>query len=227
MAAAASTCWTVIQAAAAGSKEDGAQFVQRYAPLVRAYLAARWRQSPCAGELDDAVQEVFVDCFKPDGVLARADAAGAGGFRAFLYGVVRVAALRVETRHARMQERQTCGDSVLDEISADDASLSAVFDRAWAGALVREAAELQEKLARQSGEAAERRVELLRLRFHDNLPIRDIAERWQKEAAWVHHEYARAREEFKAALMEVVAFHHPGTAAEVEQECSSLIVSLG
>src|SRR5262245_23216179 len=104
MAAAASTCWTVIQAAAAGSREDCAQFVQRYAPLVRAYLAARWRQSPCAGELDDAVQEVFVDCFKPDGVLARADAAGAGGFRAFLYGVVRVAALRVESRHARMRE---------------------------------------------------------------------------------------------------------------------------
>lgn len=227
MAAAVSTCWTVIQAAAAGSKEDGAQFVQRYAPLVRAYLAARWRQSPCAGELDDAVQEVFVDCFKPDGVLARADAAGAGGFRAFLYGVVRVTALRVESRHARMRERQTCGDAVLDAISADDESLSVVFDRAWAGALVREAAELQEKLARQSGEAAVRRVELLRLRFHDGLPIRDIAERWQTEAAWVHHEYARAREEFKAALMEVVAFHHPGSPAEVEQECSSLIASLG
>jgi len=225
MPATASTCWTVIQAAAAGSKEDGTQFVQRYAPLVRAYLAARWRQSPYACELDDAVQEVFVDCFRPDGVLARADAACAGGFRAFLYGVVRLVALRFESRHARQRERQASSDADLGAIVADDESLSEVFDRAWANALVREAAELQEKQARQNGEAALLRVELLRLRFHHGLPIRDIAERWQKETAWVHHEYARAREEFKSALTEVVAFHQPGTAADVQRTCANLIAS--
>jgi RNA polymerase sigma-70 factor (ECF subfamily) len=50
-----------------------------------------------------------------------------------------------------------------------------------------------------------RRVELLRLRFEDNLPIRTIAERRQVSAAELHHSYALARREFKAALLEVVA----------------------
>ena len=41
------------------------------------------------------------------------------------------------------------------------------------------------------------------------------------------HEYARARQEFREALLEVVAFHHPGPAAEVERECASLVALLG
>jgi hypothetical protein len=70
-------------------------------------------------------------------------------------------------------------------------------------------------------------VELLRLRFQDGLPIREIARRWGADAAALHHEYAKARQEFQAALLEVVAFHHPGTPAEVEQACANLLTSLG
>jgi len=226
MATSQSTCWTVIQAAAAGSREDREQFVRRYAPIVRAYLGARWRQTSHAGELEDAVQEVFVDCFKHDGVLTRADPDRAGGFRAFLYGVVRVVALRVETRRARDRQQQPSREINLEEVPAAEDSLAQAFDRAWARALVREAAELQAEQARKAGAAAVRRVELLHLRFHENLPIRDIAERWQLEAAHLHHEYARARQEFKAALVEVMAFHHPGTGTEIEQECASLMALL-
>src|SRR6516165_9431539 len=36
-----------------------------------------------------------------------------------------------------------------------------------------------------------------------------LAARWQIEAASLHHEYAKARQEFNAALVVVVAFHHP------------------
>jgi len=220
-----STCWSVIQAAAAGSMDDRAHFVDRYASLIRDYLAARWRQSPCAGELEDAVQEVFIDCFKPAGVLARADAAQSGGFRAFLYGVVRMTALRVETRYARQRQRQPAEEVNLDEIADSEQSLSEVFDRAWVRTLVREAAQVQAERARGADESAVRRVELLRLRFQDGMPIRAIAELWNVEAAWLHHEYARAREEFRAALREVVAFHHPGTPAEIERECANLIAN--
>jgi RNA polymerase sigma-70 factor (ECF subfamily) len=70
-------------------------------------------------------------------------------------------------------------------------------------------------------------VELLRARFHEGLPIRDIARRWGTDAAALHHEYAKARQEFKAALLEVVAFHHPGSPTEVEQECANLLAHLG
>jgi RNA polymerase sigma-70 factor (ECF subfamily) len=111
----------------------------------------------------------------------------------------------------------------LDAIARRDAELSRAFDRAWAQSTMRRAAERQAELAQKSGEAAIRRVELLRLRFHEGLTIREIASRWGEYKARLHHEYASARQEFKKALLEVIAFHHPGSPKEVEQECAALL----
>jgi RNA polymerase sigma factor (sigma-70 family) len=219
----ASTCWTVIQAAAAGSAGDREDFARCYGPVIRAYLAARWCSSPCLEDLDDAVQEVFVECFKQGGVLARAERGR--GFRPFLIGVVRNVARRFETERGRQRERQAPGDMDLEEVAEDETTPTRAFDRAWARALLREAARRMEQHA-AADEPAQKRVELLRLRFHEGLPIREIACRWQADAAGLHHEYARAREEFKAALAEVVAFHRPGTPAEIEQECANLLALL-
>ena len=227
MAQPESTCWTVIQAAAAGSLSDRAEFARRYDCVVRAYLASRWRGSPCFHELDDAAQEVFVECFKQGGVLDRVECGRPGGFRAFLYGAVRNVALRFEhNRPGRRQPLPTSGVE-LDQIESDELSLSRAFDRAWAKALLREAASLQEQRAQGTGEMACRRVELLRLRFHEDLPIRTIAERWGVEPAALHHEFAKARHEFKAALVDVVAFHHPGSLEEIQRACSNLLSLFG
>ena len=89
-----------------------------------------------------------------------------------------------------------------------------------------EAARLQRTQAAQRGAEAVRRVELLRLRFEENLPIRAIADRWGVEAAGLHHSYALARQEFRAALLEVIAFHHPAGPAELELEASALLQAL-
>lgn len=86
-----------------------------------------------------------------------------------------------------------------------------------------EAAELQRERAAEHGPEAVRRVELLRLRFEENLPIRTIAERWGVEAAAVHHAYGFARKEFRAAILEVVAFHSPGGPEAPEQEAAGLL----
>src|SRR5581483_5637872 len=137
------------------------------------------------------VQEAFLVCLKPGGALDRLDPDRSGGFHPFLYGVVRHVALHFETRQAR--ERPPADVPDLDRLPADDPGLSRLFDRAWARALMREAAELQARRAEQ-GEKALRRVELLRLRFHDGLPVRDIARLWGADAAELHHEYAKARE---------------------------------
>jgi RNA polymerase sigma-70 factor (ECF subfamily) len=220
-----STCWTVIQAAAAGSTPDRQEFARRYRPVVRAYLSSRWRSSPCLQDLDDAVREVFVECFKPNGVLDRAEPGR--DFRPFLYGVVRHVALRAEAGRRRQREGQLPAGVELDRMADDEESLSRTFDRAWARALLREAAARMEQQARAAGTAAGRRVELLRLRFHEGLPIRAIAERWQTDPAGLHHEYARARQEFKAALAEVVAFHQPGSGPEIEAACANLLALLG
>ena len=88
---------------------------------------------------------------------------------------------------------------------------------------MREAAERQSVLAAQRGEEATRRVELLRLRFHEGMPIREIARLWGVDAASLHHEYARARREFRSALRDVIAFHHPGAPEDVDRECAQLL----
>lgn len=215
-----STCWTVVRAAAAGSPAGRDELARRYLGVVRAYLSARWRGSALLAERDDAVQEVFVECFRAGGVL---DAAGAGrvpGFRAFLYGVVRNVARRFEARPARP------AGPLPDEIDANEESQSRLFDRAWARAVMGEAARLQQERAAGRGPEAVRRVELLRLRFEENLPIRTIARQWDIDPAALHHAYAVARTEFRAALLEVVAFHHPGGRDEVEREAAGLLAAL-
>ena len=233
MGTAKTTSWTLIDGAAVGDSAARDAFVRLYEPVVRAYLAARWRESSSRQEIDDAVQETFVDCFRRGGALERAERDRAGGFQAFLYGVVRNVALRAEDVRAfrrrkiaaSVGEPSETGSNRVDPASLD-ASLSRVFDRAWATALLREAADLHRDRAREAGHDAWRRFELLRLRFEDDLPIREIARRWGVDAAGVHHDYAAARDEFRAALTEVVATHHPGTKGEIDRRCESLLASV-
>jgi RNA polymerase sigma factor (sigma-70 family) len=219
MASLDSTCWTLVEAARAGGRAEREEFARRYQGPVEAYLRARWAGTRYLQEVDDGVQELFVECFRPEGILERTVQGGAGGFRAFLYGAVRNVALRIERRGGRQKGRQSPGGEDLDALAVDEASLSRVFDRSWALSLLDEE-------ARRRGEPAEKRVELLRLRFQENLPIREIAKRWDVEAAFLHHEYAKAREELKQVLIGVVAFQCPGSPAEGERECAALLAAL-
>src|SRR5579872_941679 len=174
-----STCWTVIKAAAAGSPENREEFARLYRPIVTRYFAFRWRCSPSIADVDDAVQDVFVECFKQDGVLERAGRDR--GFRPFLYGVVRNVALRFESERKRARERHAVGNGALEALPDTEEQLSRVFDRDWARQLLRTAAQTQEERARNAGTAACWRVELLRLRFQEGISIRDIATRWQAD----------------------------------------------
>jgi RNA polymerase sigma-70 factor (ECF subfamily) len=214
-----STCWTVIRAAASGSPTDREELARRYLGTVRAYLAARWAGSALRDDLDDATQEVFVECFRQGGAVEAAGAGRVPDFRAFLYGVVRNVARRFESRPGRPP-------APLPDVADDDASQSRLFDRSWAQAIMAEAAGLQRQRAAEGGPEAVRRVELLRLRFEEGLPIRAIAERWGADAAQLHHAYALARKEFRSALLAVLAFHQPGSPAELEREAGSLLRAL-
>lgn len=218
-----STCWVAIRGAAAGDAAERDRFVTRYAPVIHAYLRARWGAVARAGDIEDAVQEVFLECFRSGGALERADEdAAAGGFRGFLYGVTRNVAARFDER--RLRRREVALDTGLAEGSAvaSDEDLAAAFDRAWARSVMREAFELQETAA-DSVAGARRRVELLRRRFEDGQPIREIARAWNEDPDRVHEEYARARREFARALRQVVAFHQPGAQFRIDQECRRLL----
>ncbi len=213
------TCWTLIREAAAGDTAARERFAAVYLPVVKVYLTARWRAGQHSAE--DAAQDVFVECFRAGGLLDKADPDRASGFRAFLLGAVRNVARRYEGR-ARSAE------ALPSDVPDDDTGPAEAFDKAWARSLLKEAGRVQVRNARRAGPEAVRRVELLRLRFHDGLPVRDIARAWGVEAAKVHHEYATAREEFRTALRQVVAFHHPGAPpGEPDRACEELLALLG
>ena len=213
------TCWTLIHAAAAGDRAARNGFARLYEPIARTYLAARWRQSPCLAALDDAVQDVFVECFKSNGVLDKVVETHADDFRAFFHGVLRNIARRHEAARGVSQP-------IADDHAADETSLSRAFDKAWARSLLKEAARVQAEAANAGGERAVKRVELLRLRFQEGLPIRDIAAKWNEDAAKLHHEFATARAEFRAALTKVVAFHMPAASQPQLDTASRAVLDL-
>ena len=202
----------MIRGAAAGEVAERERFARRYIPVVRAYLVARWRASQLLQEIDDAVQEVFFECFR--GALDRADPSY--GFRGLLYGIARNVARRHEERFGNRRER-----SLPDALAADEDSLARTFDRVWAASILEQARERLAELAIEPD--ARRRIELLRLRFEEGLPVRDIAALWEDDPARVHRAYARARKEFRSALMDVVRYHQPGSDAAVAEECSRLL----
>ena len=229
MSGSTTTCWETITAAANGEAAQRDVLARRYRDPVAAYLRARWAGSTMQQEVDDATQEVFVELFRAGGALQKAvpKEEAVGGFRALLYGVARNVALRFEDRRVRRREHQAPSGLLTHGLVEDESRLSQAFERAWAGTIMSEAAQRMAENAQRSGPAAQRRVDLLRLRFGDGLPIREIADRWQASAEELHHQYAEARREFRHALCQAVAFHCPdATKQDVESECARLLVSL-
>ena len=218
---------TLIRGAAAGNRADRSVFAQRYLPVARACIAARWRGTPWIEHLDDAVQDVFVECFRDRGMLQSFDTERGGGFRAFLYGVARNVTRRFERDHARQRSREVSANTAhLRGLPSDDDNFSVVFDRSWAESLVQLARERMAQRAVIQGAAGRRRVELLRQRFESDLPIREIAARWRLPAETVHREYRKARQEFQASLRQVVAYHSHAAAEDLDAECERLLLLL-
>lgn len=215
------TCWTIVERAARGDARATEAFALAYLPVVRAYLGARWRSSPMIAVVDDAVQDVFMDCLKEEGPMGRLDRSRPGRFRTWLYGVSQNVARRHEERRAIAERKMA---QVADRERAqprESETLSRVFDRAWARTMIRRAAARMRREA--NDDAGMRRVEILRCRFQEGMPIRKIAAAWGLEAPFVHHEYAKAREEFKAALRAEVMDHGGISSAEIERECAAML----
>jgi len=203
------TCWTLIRGAAGGDGEDRNSFARLYLPVVRSCLEARWRASPLAGEVEDAVQVVFLECCRDGGALEKVWPGKPGSFRSFLYTVVKNVAHRFEVGRARSRARRAGSRFELSAVEAEEEGLASAFDRAWLLSLLDQALALQEDRAREKGDDAVRRMELLRLRHVEDVPIRDIARRFNEPADRMHYEYRKARMDFVKALEEVLAFQYP------------------
>ena len=70
-----STCWTMIQDAADGDAASREEFARRYAPVLEAYLQARWRDTR-SGDVGDAASECRLQVVS-GGAAAQAEQAGA------------------------------------------------------------------------------------------------------------------------------------------------------
>jgi hypothetical protein len=215
------TNWKQILDAAAGSVDARNAFALRYLPVVAAHFRARWCSNHLLEAVDDAVQEVFVDLFRQRGVLTRADP-DKGGFRGLLFGTAQIVALRFEEAAARRREWPAPSTVVRNGLP-DVEGAARAYDRAWAQRLLAEARELLAARLRARSQRERRWLELLERRFHGAQPIRDIARQWGVEPAWLHHEFAFAREAFRKALVATVARYHEGTPESLEAECRQLL----
>lgn len=212
----------MIRGAACGDRADQAEFADRYGEMIRKTLGARWQRTPLLEFVEDAAQQVFVECFREDGVLANADPQRGKGFRGYLFGAVRNIARTFERQRMRSREMQPATDLDMSELAIDEVSCSAIFDREWGRMVLRDAADRQLERARTRGPRAVLRHRLLQARFREDQSIRSIAERWRVDPETLHHEYARARKEFRRALMDVILDLQAET-EDVEQECNRLL----
>ena len=221
MAGPETTSWTILRAAAAGTDAARADFIQRYLPAVRGYLAARWKGTILIGLADDAVQEVFVELLKPGGILEDGlDRLHGNSFRPYLYGIARNVARMIERREYGRREEQV--PSMFD-MEAHQTRMSRAFDRGWAKGVLAEAIALLRHQSLDADDAARLRVELLRLRFAESLPVREIAVRLGAERKDLYREMDKARAEFMKALTEVLRRQHGVEAVDLSREGQKLL----
>ena len=218
------TCWTLVRAAAAGDGEARAAFSRTYAVAIRGFFEMRWRMRALESDVDDATQEVFLECLRSDGVLSRADPAR-GDLRGLLFGVAKNVARRFEERAregGRIRDKES---DWFRELDSDEAGQATLFDRSWARALVRRAERDHRELAAAEGDTGRRRIELLERRFQGGEAIREIAADWGVPAQDVHNLFRTARAEFRTCLRRVVAAH-VSAAEDVDGECERLLALL-
>ena len=228
------TSWTLIREAANGNSVKQAAFAKLYGPIVRKYFEYRWLGNRQKQFVDEGVQEVLLLCIRPDGPLSRADPTAPAGFRGFLKGIARNIARKIEDREKRACH-QPDEETLIVELVGNESSAADQFERSWALMIMQEA---RKRIVEQACDAsAKQRVELLRLRFEEGHPIREIAVLlnpdcksdalvFESECKKWHREFQKAKTEFWRALLDVVSFHSPGSPAEIERECRDLLKAL-
>ena len=199
------------------------EFCRRYDSVIRAYLATRWRLPRTHEEVTEATQEVFLQCLREGGALERVDPNRPGGMRGYLYGITSRTASQFERQQARWKRDGTGRALEGDWIEADEATLSRAFDRAWASMLAREARREHRRMAEAGSERARLRLFCLEQRVYHGRWPREIAETVKLPAARVSELLHEAMGDYRAALLSVMASHHPNESErELEKRCEEL-----
>jgi DNA-directed RNA polymerase specialized sigma24 family protein len=217
------TSWTLLEGVLRGEQTAHARFVRFYFPVVLAYLQSRWRGRVLVQDAEDATHEVLVEFLRENGALTRCDVASPLRFRRFLLGVARNVALRWEDRSSAQRQREVALPSPDLEPEADDADPAAHFDRRWAHGILASALD-DMRLRAESGDARTmRHLSLLNERFFEGRTIAMIAGARGEDPAHLHHEYARARNEFEAALTTTLREHTSGGHAVTRDDLADML----
>jgi len=193
-----------LSAAVAGDRQAGDAFARRWRDPMRTWLWFRWRHSPLRSLVDDAVQEVFIECLRPGGALDHLDTAQAAhGLRAYLRGVVGNVAHRIERREARSFNRQRRLAIGVERPARPDAG--EVLDLAQTHDQIAHALDLVD--GEDDPRAEHPLRDFLRLHFEEGLPVRAIAKRWHDSPEHVHEIRRRACRRLRNCLLRVLHHH--------------------
>ena len=212
------TSWCVIGRAATGDAAARDEFARRYGPFLRRVFHRRWAGTPYRVHFDDAVQDSFVQCFKPGGVIERADASRGASVRTLLYAVARNVAWRCERDH----QRAAAGHALPAEpVEVPDGLHE--LTRGEARGMVREALR---RLCESIDPEARGYGELLRARAYEGQSVGDLAAGDAAAAARLHREYAKAKRAFGSELAAVAAADYPVPPSELRLLLLELLSSL-
>ena len=120
------TSWALVGLAGTSHCAARAEFASRYDKFVRRVLAKRWLGSPYRIYFDDAIQEVFVECFKSGGVIAKANPEQGASFRTLLFRVTTHVAARFERNHFRDSQTVSVDDANLESLHDDESAFAQI-----------------------------------------------------------------------------------------------------
>lgn len=195
--------WQEALAAARGDAAARAVFWLHHVRRIHAWLWLRWRHGTLRSSIDDATQEVYLECFRPGGAFAHFDPARAHhGVLPFLHAVVRNVAQRFE--RSRRRERAHQIDYAVEHTTFADAPLTtsgdATIDRERLAAALDH---LDDGDPEPGGPHSLRTF--VRLHFEEGRPVREIARAWQAPPTLVHELRRRACRRLRACLRRIGA----------------------
>jgi RNA polymerase sigma factor (sigma-70 family) len=202
--------WGLIQRAAEGDEEARERLAMAYEAVIRNYFERLWRGLLRIQDVDDAVQDTFVDLFH--GALSRVDP-DKGSFRQFLFGVVRNIAARYGREVAKMRANPA-DPLVLDRIESREPSASRIYDVAVALALINTAWRLWRRAASSKSQLL--RVRIIEDRFREEMGVTEIARRDDARPKTYDYHYRRALKELLKSLRQVIREDRPGSILDDE-----------
>lgn len=169
--------------------------------MIRRWLRARWHHSRWSSLIGDAEQEVFLECLRESGALARVDRGRCRDFETYLHGVVRNVAARIERREARHHVHFPGGEAQIRAVAAREGDPGDSLTAAAVRASILLAMDDLERVEAVPGHSL---AELLVLHFREEVPVRRIAAGWGVARGRVHEQRRRLCRRLRGRLLRAV-----------------------